>query len=80
MICVGGGFAITKADIFPAVAARGAGQIALVSIETPSRGYSADWFGQNIAMPSLMFSKIVPAFNSDNIHALGVHMASPAAP
>jgi auxin efflux carrier family protein len=31
MLCVGSGFAITKADIFPAVAARGAGQIALVS-------------------------------------------------
>ncbi|KAF8218069.1 auxin efflux carrier [Mycena galopus ATCC 62051] len=53
-ICVAGGFAITKADLFPASAARGAGQIML-----------------NIAVPSLMFSKIVPAFTSQNISALG---------
>ncbi|TFK48082.1 auxin efflux carrier [Heliocybe sulcata] len=54
LITAGFGFAITKADIFPPVAARGAGQIAL-----------------NITLPSLMFSKILPAFNSDNISALG---------
>ncbi|KAK7052600.1 auxin efflux carrier transmembrane protein [Favolaschia claudopus] len=54
IICVGCGFAITKADIFPAVAARGTGQILL-----------------NITLPSLMFSKIVPAFTSQNIQALG---------
>ncbi|KAF9023594.1 auxin efflux carrier [Hymenopellis radicata] len=54
LIAVAGGFAITKADIFPAVAARGAAQIAL-----------------NITIPSLMFSKIVPAFTSENIGALG---------
>ncbi|KAK0193034.1 auxin efflux carrier [Armillaria mellea] len=50
-----GGFVITKADIFPAAAARGAAQIAL-----------------NIAMPCLMFSKMVPAFSSSNIGVLGV--------
>ncbi|KAF8808185.1 hypothetical protein BYT27DRAFT_7190314 [Phlegmacium glaucopus] len=54
VFCVACGFGITKADIFPAVAARGAGQIVL-----------------NIAIPSLMFSKIVPAFNADNVAALG---------
>ncbi|KAJ6480348.1 auxin efflux carrier transmembrane protein [Mycena sanguinolenta] len=54
IICAGCGFAITKADIFPAVAARGTGQILL-----------------NITLPSLMFSKIVPAFTSQNISALG---------
>ncbi|KAJ7471569.1 auxin efflux carrier transmembrane protein [Mycena galericulata] len=54
IICVGCGFAITKADIFPPVAARGTGQILL-----------------NITLPSLMFSKIVPAFTSQNISALG---------
>ncbi|KAJ7266365.1 auxin efflux carrier [Mycena haematopus] len=54
IICAGFGFAITKADIFPAVAARGTGQILL-----------------NITLPSLMFSKIVPAFTSQNISALG---------
>ncbi|TRM61358.1 auxin efflux carrier [Schizophyllum amplum] len=48
------GFAITKADIFPQVAARGAGQIIL-----------------NVTLPCLMFSKIVPAFTPQNIHALG---------
>ncbi|KAH8111143.1 auxin efflux carrier [Phellopilus nigrolimitatus] len=54
VICTAGGFIITKADIFPLVAARGAGQIML-----------------NITYPSLMFSKIVPAFTSENISALG---------
>ncbi|TFK33761.1 auxin efflux carrier [Crucibulum laeve] len=54
VLCVACGFVITKADIFPAVAARGAGQIML-----------------NIALPCLMFSKIVPAFTSQNISALG---------
>ncbi|KAJ7770739.1 auxin efflux carrier transmembrane protein [Mycena metata] len=54
IICVGCGFAITKSDIFPPVAARGTGQILL-----------------NITLPSLMFSKIVPAFTSQNISALG---------
>ncbi|KAH7920394.1 hypothetical protein BV22DRAFT_1122790 [Leucogyrophana mollusca] len=53
-LCVGCGFAITKAGIFPVIAARGAGQILL-----------------NITLPSLMFSKIVPAFDSQNIGALG---------
>ncbi|KAK0200040.1 auxin efflux carrier [Desarmillaria ectypa] len=55
VMCVAGGYAITKADIFPRVAAQGAGQIAL-----------------NITIPCLMFSKMVPAFTSDNIGALGV--------
>ncbi|KIM78632.1 hypothetical protein PILCRDRAFT_793364 [Piloderma croceum F 1598] len=54
VLCVGCGFAITKADIFPAVAARGAGQIML-----------------NIALPCLMASKVIPAFDSSNIKALG---------
>lgn len=31
IICTAAGFALTKADLFPLVAARGAGQIALVS-------------------------------------------------
>ncbi|KAF8988452.1 auxin efflux carrier [Cyathus striatus] len=54
VICAACGFAITKADIFPLAAARGAGQIVL-----------------NIALPSLMFSKVVAAFTSDNVNALG---------
>ncbi|KAK0235455.1 auxin efflux carrier [Armillaria nabsnona] len=54
IMCVSCGYAITKADIFPRVAAQGAGQIAL-----------------NITIPCLMFSKMVPAFTSDNIGALG---------
>ncbi|CAA7268203.1 unnamed protein product [Cyclocybe aegerita] len=52
--CVAGGIIITKADIFPPVAARGASQIVL-----------------NIAIPCLMFSKIVPAFTSENVSTLG---------
>ncbi|KAJ6555153.1 auxin efflux carrier [Mycena vulgaris] len=53
-ICVACGYGITRAELFPASAARGAGQIML-----------------NITVPSLMFSKIVPAFTSQNISALG---------
>ncbi|KAJ8515925.1 hypothetical protein ONZ45_g6719 [Pleurotus djamor] len=53
-ICVGSGFAVTKADLFPPAGARGAGQVIL-----------------NIALPCLLFSKIVPAFSSDNISVLG---------
>ncbi|KAJ7080620.1 auxin efflux carrier transmembrane protein [Mycena belliarum] len=53
-ICVAAGYGVTKAELFPANAARGAGQIML-----------------NITVPSLMFSKIVPAFTSQNISALG---------
>jgi hypothetical protein len=51
---VASGFIITKADIFPPVASRGAGQIAL-----------------NITLPALLFSKLVPAFNTDNVKAIG---------
>ncbi|KAA1476306.1 auxin efflux carrier [Dentipellis sp. KUC8613] len=51
---VGAGFVLTRADLFPTIAARGAGQIIL-----------------NIALPCLMFSRIVPAFTSQNIHNLG---------
>lgn len=47
MICVGFGFIVTKADIFPLVAARAAAQIML-----------------NVAMPCLMFSKIVAGITS----------------
>ncbi|KAJ7148770.1 auxin efflux carrier [Mycena crocata] len=54
-ICVACGFGITKAELFPASAARGAGQIML-----------------NITVPSLMFSKIVPAFTSQNISVLAM--------
>ncbi|KAH7890311.1 auxin efflux carrier [Phlebopus sp. FC_14] len=53
-LCVGCGFAITKAGLLSAVAARGAGQLIL-----------------NVTLPNLMFSKIVPAFNSQNIAELG---------
>nr|GAT44866.1 auxin efflux carrier transmembrane protein [Mycena chlorophos] len=54
ILCVSSGFALTKADLLPAVAARGTGQILL-----------------NITLPSLMASKIIPAFTSQNISALG---------
>ncbi|KAL5534864.1 hypothetical protein ACEPAG_1329 [Sanghuangporus baumii] len=54
VLCTLCGFIITKADIFPPVAARGVGQIIL-----------------NITLPALMFSKIVPAFTSNNVGALG---------
>ncbi|KAJ2915823.1 hypothetical protein MD484_g4581, partial [Candolleomyces efflorescens] len=48
------GFVITRLDMFPPIAARGASQIIL-----------------NVTMPCLMFSKIVPAFNADNIRVFG---------
>ncbi|KIJ15779.1 hypothetical protein PAXINDRAFT_76428 [Paxillus involutus ATCC 200175] len=52
--CVACGFTLAKVDLFPAVVAKGVGQILL-----------------NVTIPALMFSKIVPAFNSDNIVVLG---------
>jgi len=48
------GIVITKADVFPAAATGGAGQVVL-----------------NVAFPCLMFSKIVPAFTTQNVGALG---------
>ncbi|QRV76962.1 hypothetical protein RhiJN_19808 [Ceratobasidium sp. AG-Ba] len=48
------GYFLTRADLFGAVAARGAGQLLL-----------------NIFLPSLLFSKIVPGFTTQNIVALG---------
>ncbi|KAJ4473108.1 auxin efflux carrier [Lentinula aciculospora] len=54
VLCVSCGFAVTKADLFPVVAARSLGQIIL-----------------NITLPSLMFSKMVPAFTPENVGALG---------
>ncbi|KJA26345.1 hypothetical protein HYPSUDRAFT_36646 [Hypholoma sublateritium FD-334 SS-4] len=54
IFCIACGFGITKADIFPPVAASGAGQIVL-----------------SITLPCLMFSKIVPAFTTQNAGALG---------
>jgi len=48
------GFILTRYDLFPVVAARGAGQVVL-----------------NVTMPSLLFSKIVPAFTPQNTKALG---------
>jgi hypothetical protein len=65
------GFAITKADIFPSVAARGAGQIALVSLLLNTLSDDTEDLHKNITIPSLMFSKIVPAFTPSNIGALG---------
>ncbi|KAF9218915.1 hypothetical protein BS17DRAFT_719315 [Gyrodon lividus] len=53
-ICVACGFTLTKADLFPAVVAKGVGQILL-----------------NVALPALVFSKVVPAFDSGNIGVLG---------
>ena len=71
MLCVAGGFIITKADIFPAVAARGAGQIALVSLYSFLLILlSLPNDAQNITMPCLMFSKILPSFSTENIAVL----------
>ncbi|KAG2130707.1 auxin efflux carrier [Suillus clintonianus] len=53
-LCVGCGFAVTKAGLLPPLAARGMGQVII-----------------NVTTPNLMFSTIVPAFNSSNISELG---------
>ncbi|KAG2074514.1 auxin efflux carrier [Suillus decipiens] len=53
-LCVGCGFAVTKAGLLPAMAARGMGLVII-----------------NVTTPSLMFSTIVPSFNSSNITELG---------
>ncbi|KAI0249429.1 auxin efflux carrier [Lactifluus subvellereus] len=52
-LTVGAGFGLTKADLFPTEAVRGAAQVVL-----------------NIAMPCLLFSRIVPAFTPQNIGSL----------
>ncbi|KIY72614.1 auxin efflux carrier [Cylindrobasidium torrendii FP15055 ss-10] len=54
VLCGSCGYALTKADILPAVSVRGVGQISL-----------------NVTIPCLMFSKMVPAFTSENIGAFG---------
>jgi predicted permease len=53
-LCVGCGFAVTKAGLLPAMAARGMGLVII-----------------NVTTPNLMFSTIVPSFNSSNIAELG---------
>ncbi|KAF8728396.1 hypothetical protein AX14_006698 [Amanita brunnescens Koide BX004] len=54
LICGLSGFIVTKAGLFPPLAARSTGLLVL-----------------NIAFPCLMFSRILPAFDSSNIHVLG---------
>lgn len=75
ILCVSCGFVITRLDIYPAVAARGVGQVLLVRfhlvLASPTQLIRAPLLSQNIAYPCLIFSKIVPAFTSQNIAALG---------
>lgn len=72
ILCVAFGFAITKADIFPVMASRGAGQIILVRLQSLLCNiFLISFPRQQITLPCLMFSKIVPAFSLSNIAALG---------
>ncbi len=73
--CVSCGYAITRADIFPRVAAQGAGQIALVSHCDARARANLILSIRTSRYHVLMFSKMVPAFTSDNIGALGVQAA-----
>ncbi|KAH8983270.1 auxin efflux carrier, partial [Lactarius hatsudake] len=57
----GAGFALKKADLFSTEAARGAAQIEVTAL-TKVR--------QNTSMPCLLFSRIVPSFNPQDISSL----------
>lgn len=61
---------MTRLDIFNAMAARGAGQLILVSNIGPFK-FPAHLDLQNVTLPALFFSKIVPSFNSSNLASLG---------
>lgn len=67
---IGGGFALTKADLFPVEAARGVGQMILVRCPCSLCTLPAHC-AQNIVMPCLLFSRIVPAFDSQNVKNIG---------
>ena len=55
IICAGFGFAITKADIFPTVASRAAGQIILVSNTFKSVGARTKTLAENHVAMSYVF-------------------------
>ena len=64
---------MTRADLFSIEAARGAAQVVLVSEPHWSRLYRATTLMkvfQNICMPCLLFSRIIPAFDPQNIGAI----------
>ena len=65
------GFAITKADMFPAIASRGTGQILIVSCSMASTSVHSSQ--QNITLPSLFFSRIVTSISTSNASAIGIH-------
>jgi predicted permease len=73
-LTIGAGFALEKADLFSAQAARGAAQVVLVS--KPDIAFWQQCHGalmearQNIAIPCLLFSRIIPSLNLQNIGSL----------
>ena len=70
-ICTLGGFWLARRDIFTPMAAKGASQVILVSFRLQKPGFPDSEFAQNITLPALFFSKMVPSFNVSNIAALG---------
>jgi len=70
-ICTLGGFWLARQDVFTSVAAKGAAQVILVSFLLQNVSFPNCEFAQNITLPALFFSKMVPSFNVSNIAALG---------
>jgi len=70
-ICTLGGFWLARQDVFTSVAAKGAAQVILVSFLLQNASFPNCEFAQNITLPALFFSKMVPSFNVSNIAALG---------
>ncbi|ELU40798.1 auxin efflux carrier transmembrane protein [Rhizoctonia solani AG-1 IA] len=67
------------ADLFSAAAARGAGQVLLVSSTRRVNMLTINdlsYLFQNIFLPSLLFSKIVPGYTVQNIVALALYPAT----
>lgn len=70
-LCTLGGFWLARQDVFTPMAAKGASQVILVSFRLQKPCFPDCEFAQNITLPALFFSKMVPSFNVSNITALG---------
>jgi hypothetical protein len=70
-ICTLGGFWLARRDLFTPMAAKGASQVILVSFLPQGPSFPNCHSAQNITLPALFFSKMVPSFNLSNIAALG---------
>ncbi len=74
-LTVGAGFVLNKAKLFRTEAARGGAQVVLVRQSTMCISCAAKLivfflYWQNVALPCLLFSRIVPAISTHNISSL----------